>query len=530
MECDICCETVDKVFSCGNVKCTQHACINCILEWIKSNKKDSSNKCVMCNHEIDYCVLHSMLKETNKLDEFINIKKHQLFELELRNNKNIENKELFNEFIKCKKQELKDICMVKTPTVLTIPYFNTKFNKRTKTSNIKKYKSYIELKNYYEEQTKPIIDMINKSDSNEQIIKYKRKLVAVAHKILMNAELDESKLPLFACPIKDCTGHVLDNDFRCDMCNSLICPGCRNYIYKHEQCYRDDEDDTCCITVDEEEIVDELNKLRIENSLKPYDTSKTLMVKCNKEEYDTCQLLTKNSKQCPNCHEYIQKSIGCDQMYCTSCHTCFDWNTLKIINSSYVHNPYLIEEGGQYAFSFSDIKCDILDNSFYEYAENHKDVNNVVFTVYAFKLFNHLKYYLDTHNIMDIEQENIISINKYKMLIANCLVSNKSKEEMNKYDTILMNELYETYHKTQSLIIIEEMYQTLAQIINFYLIPVNMLLKSKSYDPRNELFDTLCFEIYEGIKMMNDTINEKINIINYHDTSLINIRNYIVLN
>ena len=131
---------------------------------------------------------------------------------------------------------------------------------------------------------------------------------------------------------------------------------------------------------------------------------------------------------------------------------------------------------------------------------------------------------------MDIEQENIISINKYKMLIANCLVSNKSKEEMNKYDTILMNELYEIYHKTQSLIIIEEMYQTLAQIINFYLIPVNMLLKSKSYDPRNELFDTLCFEIYEGIKMMNDTINEKINIINYYDTSLINIRNYIVLN
>ena len=116
------------------------------------------------------------------------------------------------------------------------------------------------------------------------------------------------------------------------------------------------------------------------------------------------------------------------------------------------------------------------------------------------------------------------------MLIANCLVSNKSKEEMNTYATLLMNELYEIYHKTQSLIIIEEMYQTLAQIINFYLIPVNMLLKSKSYDPRNELFDNLCFEIYEGIKMMNNTINEKIHIINSNDTSLINIRNYIVLN
>lgn len=64
---------------------------------------------------------------------------------------------------------------------------------------------------------------------------------------------------------------------------------------------------------------------------------------CKKDDLETAELIRKDSKPCPNCGEFINKSSGCDQMYCVSCQTPFSWTTLKIVTSGAIHNPHYYE-------------------------------------------------------------------------------------------------------------------------------------------------------------------------------------------
>jgi len=65
---------------------------------------------------------------------------------------------------------------------------------------------------------------------------------------------------------------------------------------------------------------------------------------CNKDDVDTVKALRENTKRCPNdaCRMLIFKESGCDQMWCTSCHTCFSWRSGQILRER-VHNPHFYE-------------------------------------------------------------------------------------------------------------------------------------------------------------------------------------------
>ena len=64
---------------------------------------------------------------------------------------------------------------------------------------------------------------------------------------------------------------------------------------------------------------------------------------CNADALATAKLLAKDTKPCPKCGIYINKSVGCDLMWCTSCQTPFSWSTLKISESRNIHNPHYFE-------------------------------------------------------------------------------------------------------------------------------------------------------------------------------------------
>ena len=64
---------------------------------------------------------------------------------------------------------------------------------------------------------------------------------------------------------------------------------------------------------------------------------------CKKEDVETAELIKKDCKPCPNCGEFIEKSSGCDQMYCITCQTPWSWNTGKIVTSGPIHNPHYYE-------------------------------------------------------------------------------------------------------------------------------------------------------------------------------------------
>lgn len=103
------------------------------------------------------------------------------------------------------------------------------------------------------------------------------------------------------CPKEGCNG-FLSTRWKCGICDVRVCKDCLEIIKTD-----DPADHTC----------------------KPEDLASALEVK-------------KNCKDCPKCHRKIYKISGCDQLWCTGCHTAFSWNTGKIDNGR-VHNPHYYE-------------------------------------------------------------------------------------------------------------------------------------------------------------------------------------------
>lgn len=103
------------------------------------------------------------------------------------------------------------------------------------------------------------------------------------------------------CPKNDCQGFLSQN-LKCEICNSWVCGECRE----------------------------------IKGTTR--DTEHT----CHPDILETVKLLASDTKPCPKCSSMIYKIEGCSQMFCTECHTAFDWNTLRI-ETGVVHNPHYFE-------------------------------------------------------------------------------------------------------------------------------------------------------------------------------------------
>ena len=104
-----------------------------------------------------------------------------------------------------------------------------------------------------------------------------------------------------ACPFADCKG-FLSTVWKCGMCDNWSCPECHEVKGKEK------------------------------------DGAHT----CDPNNVATAQLLAKDSRNCPKCAAMIFKINGCDQMYCTQCHTAFSWRTGRIETGT-VHNPHYYE-------------------------------------------------------------------------------------------------------------------------------------------------------------------------------------------
>jgi len=101
------------------------------------------------------------------------------------------------------------------------------------------------------------------------------------------------------CPAEDCRG-FLSSDWKCGLCHVHTCSKCHV----------------------------------IKNGGEGEHT-------CNPDDVATATLLNKDTKPCPKCHTGIFKIDGCDQMWCTQCHTAFSWRTGDI--ETKIHNPHYYE-------------------------------------------------------------------------------------------------------------------------------------------------------------------------------------------
>ena len=104
-----------------------------------------------------------------------------------------------------------------------------------------------------------------------------------------------------ACPYTECKG-FLSTAWKCGVCENWTCPMC------HEGKGPDKD--------------------------APHE--------CNPDNVATAGLLARDSRHCPKCAALIFKINGCDQMYCTQCHTAFSWRTGRV-ETGIIHNPHYYE-------------------------------------------------------------------------------------------------------------------------------------------------------------------------------------------
>jgi hypothetical protein len=85
---------------------------------------------------------------------------------------------------------------------------------------------------------------------------------------------------------------------------------------------------------------------------------------CNPDTLKSVEQIKSDSKPCPKCTSPIFKIEGCDQMYCTSCHTAFSWRTGRI-ELGRIHNPHYYEyqrQQGTLNREIGDVQCGGMPN------------------------------------------------------------------------------------------------------------------------------------------------------------------------
>ena len=156
---------------------------------------------------------------------------------------------------------------------------------------------------------------------------------------------------IMPCSVENCRG-FLSNAYKCELCEIYTCPDCLVPIGDKR--------------TNEEHVCDEKTK---ENAV---------FIK------ETC-------KACPGmCGEFIFKIDGCDQMWCTTCHTAFSWRTGEI-EQGVVHNPHyyaaLQNGGGLVPRAPGDVVCGGLPDYYHEIDRPFKKIMRRIQYTNAINIF-----------------------------------------------------------------------------------------------------------------------------------------------
>lgn len=228
---------------------------------------------------------------------------------------------------------------------------------------------------------------------------------------LMNSETNASKKThkVFtrACPVETCRG-FLSISLKCGLCNVYAC--------KHCHLSKDGKNDT--------------------------------EHKCDPDLVATVKMIALDTKPCPSCTKLIFKINGCDQMYCTQCHTAFSWEK-GLIERGVIHNPHFYEAqraiNGTYPMRIPAMRCggpprvrEITiklknDNIIFEYCDNaHRliyHINNV-----------ELQYYPIVFGEMDNSQLRVSYLMERiteKQWISKLKAKTKKQEKNSEFNMVL---------------------------------------------------------------------------------------------
>lgn len=109
------------------------------------------------------------------------------------------------------------------------------------------------------------------------------------------------------CPQSACNGFV-DGTFACGLCSATLCRRCRIVL----------------------------------QPAGPTATTKRVPHTCDESVVESVKAMAKDTRACPGCAAPIFKVDGCNQMWCVSCNTAFDWATGDVVRGT-IHNPHYYE-------------------------------------------------------------------------------------------------------------------------------------------------------------------------------------------
>ena len=188
---------------------------------------------------------------------------------------------------------------------------------------------------------------------------------------------DEKSHFVRQCPANGCRG-FLSTQWKCGICELWSCPECHELKGPNRDCEH----------------------------------------KCDPNNVETAKLLAKDSKPCPKCQSLIFKISGCDQMWCTQCHTAFSWKTGKLEKN--IHNPHYYEwqrknGGGEAARNPGDIECGrelthYTVDAVYNGAKKHSCLNK-----YTTELYQNWRGVKETRTVFSYDER----INKICRIIRN---------------------------------------------------------------------------------------------------------------
>ena len=142
------------------------------------------------------------------------------------------------------------------------------------------------------------------NELRRQIIEINRQKQAIDREVHLirtgkAKEETERKKFIMPCPAEDCRG-FLSSAYKCGVCKLHSCPRCLDVLGENK---------------DQEHV-------------------------CDEDAVKTADYIKNTTKPCPKCGERISKINGCDQMWCTSCHTAFSWKTGLEDKGAVIHNPH----------------------------------------------------------------------------------------------------------------------------------------------------------------------------------------------
>lgn len=290
MECNICSLSVDRCIGCPS--CNGQACVSCWTQYFSSR---NNHQCMYCPLELNYNQLTQILSTDYLIAIYPDKQKNILFDREkLSLNARIETV-----------VQLKDIRAQITTLHNSLEHYKVKIRENEFMmdkikANIVKIHTHMnsQTSNKLNRQMLAINDI--HSVYTKEIAKNRAQIILLQQNIKELIKPQKSPQPtrsyICACISKKCRGFI-NNQGQCMLCNIQICLICHEQLVDNHQCNKD--------------TLESLNQINI------------------------------STKQCPTCKTRIQKSEGCDQMFCTICHTKFCYYNGRIIdNKEEFHNPH----------------------------------------------------------------------------------------------------------------------------------------------------------------------------------------------